>query len=269
MTEFIDSHAHLTLDDTFSFSKTEEILKRAKKANIKTIINICTNLFSLEKGIELAKKHRSVFTAAATPPHDTEKEEKSFFSLVEKYAKEKKIVAIGETGLDYYYKYSKKETQKAFFEKYLSLAKDLSLPVIIHCREAFNDLFEITKKYMPFPAVLHCFTGTNEEAKKALENGWYISFSGIITFKNSNALREVVKIVPLEKMLIETDSPYLAPQKYRGGGNEPAYLIETAKEIAKIKNVEIDKVARITSKNARSFFKILFSVKSSVNRYIL
>ncbi len=212
---FIDSHAHLTMPALLK--NVDEIVKRATKNNVKKIINICVDKKGLEEGLKLYEKYDFIFNAAACSPHDVEKEGDSFFIQVEDAIKNKKLIAIGETGLDYYYEHSKKEVQKKHFEEYLILAQRYKLPLIFHVREAFEDLFKITDEVFPkCKAILHCFTGSPEEAVQALDRGWLISFSGIITFKKSDLLREVVKMVPLDKILIETDSPYLAPQSRRG-----------------------------------------------------
>jgi TatD DNase family protein len=248
----IDSHAHLSKKD---YKDLEGVLERAFQSNLSHIINICTDEASLEESLELEKKYRNLHSAASTTPHDV-KEEDLFFPKIAKYASQKKLIAIGETGLDYHYGYMNKDSQKKTFIAYVELAKKYDLPLIIHCRDAFFDLFEITKKYLPLKAVLHCFTGNLEEALKVLENNWLISFSGIVTFKNSQSLREVVKSVPLEKMLIETDSPFLAPQKMRGKINEPSFLKEIAQTIAEVKNTSFDLVAERTTQNATNFFQI-------------
>ncbi|KPK32844.1 MAG: hypothetical protein AMS24_02905 [Chlamydiae bacterium SM23_39] len=245
----IDSHAHLTL---FPLD-IDAVLERAIKNNFKAIINICLNEESLKKGLKLEKKYPFIHTAAGTHPSDV-KREKNFFEIVKQYAKEKKLVAIGECGLDYHYKNIKKELQKKTFKEYLKLAEESSLPLIIHCRDAFSDLFEIHN--YKIPTVLHCFTGTIEDAKKALEKNFFISFSGIVTFKNSKDLQDIVKIVPLDHILLETDTPFLAPQLYRGKKCEPSFLIETAKKIAEIKEEKLDKIIEITSENAIKFFSL-------------
>ena len=198
-----------------------------------------------------------VSNAGATTPHDVEKEGEAFFSAFEKAALEGKLVAVGETGLDYYYEHSKKEMQQEFFIKYMELARRAKLPLIIHCRDAFDDFFDLVDAHYPEKkaGVLHCFTGTVRDAEKLIERDWYLSFSGIITFKKSEELREVVSITPLEQMFIETDAPYLAPQSRRGKVNEPSYVIETAEMIAKVKNLSLTEVQQKTFSNAQSFFK--------------
>ena len=163
---------------------------------------------------------------------------------------------VGETGLDYHYAHSPKEVQQRFLKKYLLLAAETGLPVIFHCREAFTDLFALVDAEYPkkAPAILHCFTGTLEEAEKVLERGWYLSLSGIVTFKKSEALREVAKRVPLSQLLIETDAPYLAPHSRRGKPNEPSFLVETAACIAQAKGVPVEEIALASASNAKKLF---------------
>ena len=254
MKGLIDSHAHLIFTD--SQSEIEGTLTKAKHAGVSKIINVCTDLKSLETSEKLVNRHNWIYNAAGISPQDVEKDMSQFYTLIEKYAKAGKIVAIGEIGLDYYYHKLSKDLQKTFFKKQLELAIKYQLPVIIHCREAFNDLFHEAQSYPPFKAVLHCFTGSKDDAKKALEKGWYISFSGIITFKNSIDIQQVASEMPLEKMLIETDTPFLAPQIHRGKKNEPAYLIEIAKQISLLKNIELEKVIETTAHNAIELFSL-------------
>lgn len=249
----IDSHAHLS--SSMVLDDVDPVIQRAKEGGIERIINICTDEKSLSEGLKLAKRYKEISNTAATTPHDVQKEGESFFPLVEKAAVD--LVAIGETGLDYFYEHSSKKLQREFLERYLLLADRLDLPVVFHCREAFEDLLAICAHVYPkCQAVLHCFTGTKEEAKAVLDRGWFVSFSGIITFKKSQALREVVSYVPLDRMFVETDTPYLAPQGMRGKQNEPAYLIETVEKIAEIKGVQLREVEEVTSQNITQFFAL-------------
>ncbi len=248
-----DSHAHLSSEDMLH--EIDGVLDRAKNSLVKKVVNIATDLVSLEEGVKLHEKYPWVFLAGATPPHDVEEKGEEELAFFETRAKQKKLVAIGETGLDYYYKHSREKKQQEFLLRYVDLAKRENLPLIFHCRQAFKDLFSLTRKE-DISAVIHCFTGTWQEAKEALERGWFLSFSGIVTFTKSKELREVVKKVPLKNLLIETDSPYLAPQPMRGKKNEPSFLIETAKVLAEIKQVSLEEMAKITYKNAKSFFQL-------------
>lgn len=251
---FFDSHAHLSSPSVLPL--IGGVMTRAGAAGVKRILNICTDVESLEQGLSIEEKYPSIRNAGATTPHDVESEGESAFPVFAKAARSKQLAAIGETGLDYHYEHSNRVLQKAFLKRYLHLALECSLPVIFHCREAFEDLFAITDAEYKAgaSAILHCFTGTVEEAEKVLERGWYLSLSGIVTFKKSEALREVARIVPLSQLLIETDTPYLAPQSRRGQPNEPAYLPETAECIAKIKNISIEDVARASFDNACRLF---------------
>jgi TatD DNase family protein len=254
----IDSHAHLTTQEL-----VDGELERAHDAAISAIINICTDASSLEKGLLLASRSTlpRIYNVASTTPHDVEKDGHHFFPMVEKAARANKLVAIGETGLDYYYQYAPRDVQIYFLSQYLQLAQQTDLPVVIHCRDAFQDFYtlfdeEARRKKEPLRTVLHCFTGTLEEAREGLDRGLFFSFSGIITFPKSEALREVVRSVPLNRLLIETDSPYLAPMPFRGKKNESAYLVETAKMVAMLKGISFEELARATSENATNFFRL-------------
>ncbi len=252
-----DSHAHLT--SAHVLPKLDEMLPRAREGGVDRIVNICTDRPSLEAGIELAKKHSWIYNAGATTPHDVEKEGEELFPLFAEHARNGDFVAVGETGLDYFYNHSDRAVQRDFFVRYLKLARETQLPIIIHCREAFDDFFEILDaEYMQdgrhLPGVLHCFTGTLAEAEEVIKRGWYLSLSGIVTFKKSEELRDVARMVPLDQLFIETDTPYLAPQKYRGKTNEPAYVAETATLIADVKDISRDELAKATHHNASSFF---------------
>lgn len=254
---FIDSHAHMTSDAVYN--ELDPIMDRASKAHIAKIVNICTDPITLERGLIAASKYPQIYNAAATTPHDVESEGELVFPVMERHARNGNLIAIGETGLDYFYQHANPQIQQQFLRRYLHLALDTHLPVIIHCREAFNDLFaildaEYTVNGTHAPGILHCFTGTITEAEQVIKRGWFLSLSGIVTFKKSEALREVAKMVPLSQLLIETDTPYLAPQTKRGSTNEPSYLPETAAAIAAAKNISLEEVAAATTTNAERLF---------------
>ena len=256
---FIDSHAHLTSEQVYP--NIEAVLQRAQEAQVEAIINICTDPLTLERGLALADQHPWIRNTAATTPHDVEKEGETVFETMAAPARAGKLVAVGETGLDYYYDHSAPEIQKDFLRRYLTLAKECDLPVVIHCREAFDDLFRILDEDYVLdgkllPGVLHCFTGTLSEAEEVIQRGWYLSLSGIVTFKRSEELRQVAKRVPLEQLLIETDSPYLAPQSRRGKPNESSYLPEVCEVIASVKDLSTEQVAEATAQNARTLFRL-------------
>lgn len=255
----VDSHAHLTSEAVYP--QVEAVLQRAQEAGVGAIINICTDMLTLERGLELANRYSWVYTAASTTPHDVEKEGEALFPLMAYHAKAGHLVAVGETGLDYYYKHSDPQLQKHFLRRYLQLALECRLPVVIHCREAFADLFDVLDAdYMEggryAPGVLHCFTGTVLEAEEVFKRGWYLSLSGIVTFKKSDILREVAKMAPLDRLLIETDTPYLAPQSKRGSQNEPSLIGETAAVIAAVRSIPVEEVVAATAVNARTLFGI-------------
>ncbi|MCP5492236.1 MAG: TatD family hydrolase [Chlamydiales bacterium] len=250
---YFDSHAHLTSDSIYP--EIDDCLQRAQKAGVSHIANICTDPLTLARGLDLVKKNPWVYNVGATTPHDVEKEGEEVFPIFEKAAREGQLVAVGETGLDYHYEHSSKELQKEFLVRYMALAEELNLPVVIHCREAFDDLFTIAGG-IKVPLILHCFTGSLQEAEKVIEKGWYLSLSGIVTFKRSEELCQVAKIVPLDQLLIETDTPYLAPMPYRGKQNEPAFIAYTAKHIAQLKEISASELATATTANAMRVFDI-------------
>jgi len=250
----IDAHAHLT-NEAFS-EDINAVLERAHQAGVQAIVNICTHPSEVEKGLALSRDFPWIYTVAATTPHDVEKEGEKCFSQMEYYAQSGALVAVGETGLDYHYYANSKEIQKHFLRRYLNLAKQCDLPIVIHCREAFDDLFQILdEEFSGQPGVLHCFTGNWEEAQQVLARGWYVSFSGIVTFKKSIELQEIAKKIPIAQLLIETDAPYLAPLPLRGKRCEPAYLLETAKFISNLRGMSLEELAATTARNTRTLFR--------------
>jgi TatD DNase family protein len=257
----IDSHAHLSGDKLCHDAPV--LIQRAFKAGVRAIVDICTDQTSLEKSLELKKKFPdSFFIALATTPHDAGSTPHPLKEEIYKLAKRSEIVAIGETGLDFTIPNYNKEAQIHLLEMYGSIAKELHLPLIFHCRGAFDALFEVGKTLLrDVPCVVHCFTGTKSEAKKALDLGWYLSISGIITFPKSIELQEIIPYIPLDRMFIETDSPYLAPVPHRGKTCEPAYVAETAKVIAHLRKCSPEEVALVTAKNEIDFFKLPIAIE--------
>jgi TatD DNase family protein len=256
--EFIDSHAHLDFDQ-YDMDRPE-MLERAKKARVENILQIAMGP-SEEKIIQcysLVKKIPHMRMAVGIHPHDADHFNDDVYHLILTYASKEKVSAIGEIGLDYYYENSNRENQKKCFSQLMDLAIIMNLPISVHTRDAFDDTYALAKEkdvFQKVGGVIHCFTGTDEQALKFIELGAYISFSGVVTFKNTEELQKAVKAVPLSKMLIETDSPFLAPIPYRGKRNEPAYVVETAKTIAAIKGISLEEVAAATTTNARKLFK--------------
>lgn len=257
----IDSHAHLT--GSQALPHLYEFLAAAQNANLEAIINICTDIPSLDEGIKLHSTSPWVFNAGATTPHDVEKEGEQNFARFASAARDGDLIAVGETGLDYYYQHSDRSIQQQFLRRYMALASETQLPLIIHCREAFHDLFQIidsdyTTDGKAAPGVLHCFTGTISEAEQVLKRGWYLSLSGIVTFKNSTELQQVAKLVPLNQLLIETDTPYLAPMPHRGKMNQPAFVVHTANFIAQLRGIDPLDVIKATTNNAKRLFNFPF-----------
>ena len=256
--EFVDSHAHLDYDKYDE--DRDAMLARAEEAGIKNILQIAMGP-SEEKIVQcyqLVKKHDHMRMAVGIHPHDADKFDDDVYHTVLTYASKEKVSAIGEIGLDYYYENSNREKQKNCFSQLMDLAVIMNLPICVHTRDAFDDTYALTKEkdiFRQVGGVIHCFTGTEEEAKKFVELGAYISFSGVVTFKNTEELHRAVKAVPMDRILIETDAPFLAPVPYRGKRNEPAYMLETAKTVAAIKGVSLEEIARVTTINARKLFK--------------
>jgi TatD DNase family protein len=249
----IDFHAHL--DDEKILPFLDEIIKRAEDAGVSLIISPSINLDSALKIIEISKKFENVLPMIGIHPSEIDNFKDEDLNQLEDFIKKEKIIGIGEIGLDYTYK-TDKNKQKEIFEKQLQLAEKYKLPVVLHIRETFNDVFEILKNFKVVP-IWHSCTGNLEEVEKFLEIGGFISFSGIITFKNANRLREIVKIVPLERIFLETDTPYLTPEPCRGKINEPAYVKFIYQQVAEIKNIEIEKIEDFIDNNFKNLFYVV------------
>ena len=249
----IDSHCHLDYEPLIN--NIDQVLLNAKKENITNLLTIGTSLESSKKVLEIVSKYPNVYGAIGIHPNSTTGNLDKLDEILMLKKKNKKIIAFGETGLDYFYKRSEKKDQIIAFEKHVEFSISEKIPVIIHTRDADDDTISIIKKYYKKTNFLiHCFTGNLEFAKNLLNLNCLISFSGIITFKKSNDLRDVVKYVPLEKMLIETDSPYLSPDPFRGKSNEPANVKIVAETVASIKQISFEQVATSTTANFNNFF---------------
>ena len=251
----VDSHCHL--DDPKLYDQLDNIINRADKNNIKYLLTICTTILSFKKIDLIVKKYSNVYGTFGIHPHETQKNKKINSQDICSYKKKNdKIIGIGETGLDYYYDYSDREVQKKSFVEHIKAASELNIPLIVHSRNAENDIFDILnneKKNSKLKVLIHCFTGTKSFAKKLIDIDCYISISGIITFKNSTLLSEAASYIPLEKLLVETDSPYLAPIPLRGKSNEPSYIIHTLEKLALIKKITTLEIEKKTTSN---FFKL-------------
>jgi TatD DNase family protein len=254
--KLIDSHAHLDFPDYAD--KLDSVLKRAQNAGVSRIISVGTTLEGSTSCLALAKKYPFIYSTAGIHPHEAKDVTQECYERIDELAKDDRVVAIGEVGLDYHYEHSPRETQKEVFRRFIGLAKKTGLPLVIHTREAEEDTLQIleSEKASEVGGVIHCFSGSVELAKKCLEMGFHISIPGIVTFKKATNVHEVVKMVPIEKMLIETDSPFLAPIPYRGKRNEPAYVKIVAEKVAELKGLSLEDVARITTLNTERLFSI-------------
>jgi len=251
----VDTHAHL---QWASFNKDREtVISRARKVGVENIVNIGFDADGSREAIELAEKHEGVYATVGIHPHNASQLNQNFLDKLRKLSENPKVVAIGEIGLDYYRNLSPREAQKKAFEAQLTLAEELGLPVVIHDREAHTDTLQILLKFKgKTKGVMHCFSGSREMAEQCVKLGFYISFAGPVTFPNSRKLHEVAEWTDLNKILLETDSPWLAPQNKRGRRNEPAFLPFIAKKIAELKGISADDLAAATTKNAKDIFQL-------------
>jgi len=260
---YIDTHAHLDFPEFRD--DLGGVLGRARNAEVKKIINVGIDLDTSKKSLYLARHYPEIYAAVGIHPHSALDLDLEVRPLLTGYAENKKVVAVGEIGLDYYYlkrsskysRYPSREEQIFCFEQMLDLAIELRLPVIVHARESEADIIGILKSYSgSVRGVVHCFSGDYDFAKKILDLGLLISVTGNITYKKSDQTREAIKKIPLGSLMIETDCPYLSPEIYRGKRNEPANVVEVAKEISEIKKVSLNEVAKNTTKKSLSFFNI-------------
>src|SRR5258705_10010979 len=262
---FVDSHAHI--DGAEFDGDREDVIQRARDAGVSTILNIGTgdpHSGALERAVELAEQNASVYSAIGTHPHDARLFDHAAEQLILKLVTQSsRIIAWGEIGLDFHYDNSPRDVQMKVFQRQLQLAGEANLPVIIHTREAEAETIEILKSHdvggSP-PGIMHCFSGSSWLAQQAIDLGFYLSFSGIVTFKKAEELRTIAKQAPLDSLLIETDCPFLAPVPYRGKRNEPAYVVEVARCLADLHGKTVAEMGQITSKN----FARLFKVKSKL-----
>lgn len=260
---FVDSHCHLNYDPMQN--DIAGVLQRAAAVDIHYMMAIGTCLKKAQEVIDIAQNHDPIFATVGVHPHEVDEEGVPDLDTLRELAQRTKVVGLGETGLDYFYDHSDRDNQKESFRRHIRLAKELTLPLIIHARAAEADILEILKEErvdeMDFPGVIHCFTGTKEFAEATMAMGFYISISGIVTFKKAEELREIVKAIPLEKLLVETDAPYLAPTPFRGKPNEPSLMIHTAKEVARLKGCSLEELANITTENYFNIFQKAVRVK--------
>lgn len=258
--KLIDSHCHLD-DEKFDVDR-ESIIENLKKLDIEKVISAGYSLESSEKAVELSNKHDFIYSTCGISPNDLPRSEQELWIMLEKIEylvkKNSKVVAIGEIGLDYYWNQDNKELQKKVFIEQIKLANKLELPIVIHTREAIMDTIKILKENeVKNKGVFHCCPLNRELVKEALKLGFYISFAGPVTFKNSKNAEEIITMVPNDRILIETDSPYLSPEPLRGKRNEPSNVRFVAQKIADVKNMNVEEVANFTFENVKKIFKIL------------
>jgi TatD DNase family protein len=255
----IDSHAHI---DSPQFAEDREaMLTRARAAGVATLLAIGTGPGpeKLDAALPFAEQHDWIYTTVGIHPHEAKEVTPAHLETLASLAKHPKVLAWGEIGLDYFYDHSPKDVQEKVFRQQMELAHAAKLPIIIHCRDAWPDtlcILEQAWKPTGLGGILHCFTSTLEDAQRGLDMGFLVSFAGNSTYPKSQSIRDVAKILPLSNILIETDSPYLAPQPFRGKRNEPAYVAEVAKALASVRDLSVEEIAEATSENFRRFFRL-------------
>ncbi len=250
----IDTHTHIDMIEGLSL---EDVLKNARENNVDKIIVPCAYPKDVDKIYNLAVKYDDVYGMLGVHPSEARDWDDALAEKIKEYSKNNKIVAIGEIGLDYYWDKSFNDIQKEVFIKQIKLANELNLPISIHDREAHKDTFDILKEYNKNSTiVMHCFSGSVEFARECIKEGWYIALGGVVTFKNAVKTKEVAKDVPLEKLLLETDAPYLTPVPFRGTENQPSYVRFVAEEIARLREISFEELADVTTKNAKDIFNI-------------
>jgi len=255
----VDSHCHLDYPNLYN--KLSEVLERAEINKVKKLLTICTTLESFEKIKKITSKYKNIFGTFGIHPHESKnyKNVNSKF-IINQVNENKKIIGIGETGLDFFYNHSDKEVQKKSFIEHIKAALELNIPVIVHSRNAEDDIYDILKNEkgnLNLKVLIHCFTGSKNFAKKLLDLNCYISISGIITFKNSKTLADTISYIPIENLLVETDSPYLSPLPFRGKPNEPSYIVHTVNKLSEIKNVSKETIMTYTTNNFKKLFSLI------------
>lgn len=258
----VDSHCHLNYPE---FADLPAVLARAAGAGVHAMQTISTKRSEFEAILAIADAHAPVYASIGIHPHEAEHHADLSAEELIQWATRPKVIGIGETGLDYYYEHSPRDIQRQLFRTHIVAAQETKLPLIVHSRDADLETIEILReefnrsgKQSAFTGLIHCFSTTEELSDKAMEIGFYISIAGILTFKKSQALRDIVKKIPLDRLLVETDAPYLAPEPFRGRPNEPAYTRYVAEKVAEIKGISLDEVSRVTTDN---FYRLFSKAK--------
>ncbi len=252
----IDSHAHIHFKDFEG--KIDDLLNRARDAGVGVIVNVGTDLTSSREVVAITEKYPQIFAVVGVHPHDVAKMGNGDLAELAALARHPKVVAIGEVGLDYYYEHSPRETQQARLADFIRLAREAGKPLVIHCRDAFDDCFRIfdAEDAWGVGGVFHCYTGDAKTAALITSKGFYVSFSGIVTFKKSTILQEAAKTASADKILVETDCPFLAPEPHRGKRNEPAYVRLVARKLAELRGCSEEEIEHLTARNTREVFRI-------------
>lgn len=247
----VDTHSHIDMKD---FEDLDVVISNAKTAGVEKIVIPSVDRTSFEKVLEISHKYEGVYCALGIHPSEAKGAKDEDFEEIIKLAADKKVIAIGECGLDYYWDKSFVEVQKKVFAKQIEIAIALKKPLIVHDREAHHDTYEMLKGVKEVPVIMHCFSGSWEFAKECIKKGFYIALGGVVTFKNAKKVHEIAKNIPLEHLLLETDAPYLTPEPFRGKRNEPAYVKFVAEKIAQIRGCSFEEIATATTKNANEVF---------------
>jgi TatD DNase family protein len=255
--ELIDTHCHLTFEPLAG--DVPGVVERSLAAGVTGWITVGTSLEDSRKAIELAGLYENMYAAIGIHPHEAKDGDAAALAELKHLAKQDKVVAIGETGLDFHYNFSKQPDQRRVFVAHLEIAKEVGLPVVVHSRNAFDETVEILDHNGGGlkGIVFHCFSGSAEQAKQLLDRGYYLSFTGVVTFKNAQVTRDAAKVVPLDRLMIETDSPYMSPEPVRHvKPNEPALMVHTARFVAELRGISLDELALATTQTARRFFRL-------------
>jgi TatD DNase family protein len=271
---FVDSHAHL--DGKQFDSDREQVIKRAREAGVQAMVAIGNGEGpgDVDCGIRLAEKYDFIYATLGIHPHEASLADEAAYQNMERFARHPKVIAWGEIGLDYFYDHSPRDLQKQVFTRQMELAAAVKLPIVIHCRpsegsdNAWEDCFALMREHWAakgLGGILHCFTGTLPQARRALDMGFMISFAGNVTFPKAQQIRDVALEVPLKRMLIETDSPYLAPAPNRGKRNEPAFVKETARKLGELRGLAAEEIGEKTTRNFYNFFKLIEIAESKIS----
>ena len=248
----VDSHVHL--DDEKFDSDREQVIERALEAGVQRMMAIGTGKGppDLETGIRLAEKYPSIYATVGVHPHDASNAPAETWPSLRQLAAHPKVLAIGEIGLDYHYDFSPREVQRTVFEQQMEIAAETGKPIVIHTREAWEDTLGILRSHRHAAGIMHCFTGDERQAREALDLGFYLSFGGVLTFPRAEAVRKAARVAPEDRLLVETDCPYLAPVPHRGKRNEPAFVTETVRRLAEIRGRAVEDIAELTTCNFES-----------------